>query len=45
MKELCNQLIDEQSPKIIELSNRLFETPELGFKEQDRKSTRLNSSH
>ncbi len=38
MKELCNQLIDEQSPEIIELSNRLFETPELGFKEYKTKA-------
>ena len=37
MKKQCIELIDSQSNEILELSKRLFETPELGFKEHKTK--------
>lgn len=33
MKKLCSELIDRQADDMIQLGRRLFETPELGFKE------------
>ena len=38
MKKQCIELIDSQSNEILELSKRLFETPELGFKEHKTKA-------
>lgn len=38
MKKQCCTLIDDQSEEILELSRKLFETPELGFKEHKTKA-------